>query len=1459
MSSKNKRLLSKRIALYLATGLLSCNLAYANPSGGSVVQGGATIGNGANNVLNITGVQNGTVINWNSFSIAAGETTAFTGNGAYAVLNRVTGSDLSEIYGTLTANNSGRIFLANQNGIVIGSGAVINTGAFIASTLNVTDTAFSTYADGGTLVFDKKKNLATVNSGKSGAVKIQTTTVAGTALSGAINVTGDITLIGDTVSVAPGVTFTVTSGDLLLLAAESVTYDPQNNNDGLSYTASAANTVTIGDGTSAKGLNLTADNITLAGGAVTIAGPATATYSGSTDTTKSARINASGELDIYALNTKQESAATTDNVTTYTSVYSAGSDNTVAISGNVKINDKDSSGNAVSGNKVTIVGGKVSLTGIDSDHKVVINNIDRGVSIRAINAATLTSNDTTSAGTTNLSASAANSVSLSNAKIIAGRETQTGKTREIDLQGGKISIANTRLEADGDQWDGVSMNAFTSFDKTATADGGSTTTLTMAADQSNTVSIADSTIITPEITVTGSTVGVSNSFMDASDFVRMLAADKLVRTKTVQTGGNLRTEAVTATAANTLSLTDSSIKMNSFTGLWSDDNSSYNDSYNTTVFSDARKDIQLVGGKVSLTGYKTATNTDGTTHTLGTIYDVNKNTDILVAAGKDVQYTYTGHNLDVTSLTGYSGTAANTVTFDISAAPAATYDSDAIITGQDVLIIGGTVNITGKAADAQPMIKATETTTGTGNVDIFAVNTLSNTTDAGAQATADNKVSLKDTAIATTTINDAGSDIVITGGSITMDASSLTSPSGLELYAISKITAHNDDTNAYVPLTTELDKGTINATTGSGNAITITNSKLTGDVALIGNTITATGSTLQKNDAEDNVSLYAAGSITGTFDNDNETLSITATKDNAVILGSASAPVTITAGKDVNISGGAVSITGGDGNKSTITASSDINVYAVNPLSKSDSNFTTTVAATPDNVLTVSYADMTVKSSGDSDNGIMLLGGKVDIDHAALDTAGTTIPGQQNPTAVNICAVTSANSNWTETSELATGTTSLATATGNSTSVANSTIASPGVSINGNTVKLDNVQVTASDDIGLYAINTMNGTEVETTQITDAADIESSQIAATAANTLDIANSTLKIDSAKATPYENIQTDIHLIGGAVSLTNTVQTTNNTTDVLIAAGNTVEYEHRLHELTDANIKNYVATKDNTVTLSGSTLAPTDVTVVGGAVTVDAQSAINAATDATVFALNSLTQTLDAATHKSTSFTATGTYDNSIANAGAISGANGVFLTSGGTITNSGNIVGTSEAELVAWGEVKEQGTVTAPSYLVLSGDTVAANSSDVTASRDNGVLTVNTGSTTYTVTSGYQPTVTAIGSGSTVGISGQTKKPSATSTIPTGQADEQPVVQVNQTVTNTILPVSTASPSLAPQTIAGTGVTSGAAAGGPTFPTDTPAGNTTEVAPGITMPVDGTSGQDQTGNPGTASDAPMDTQ
>lgn len=78
------------------------------------------------------------VFQWESFNIASGYNVHFDQNSPEAIaLNRIFQEDPSIIAGRLTADGS--IYLINQNGIIFDSGAQIDVGSLIASTLDVDD------------------------------------------------------------------------------------------------------------------------------------------------------------------------------------------------------------------------------------------------------------------------------------------------------------------------------------------------------------------------------------------------------------------------------------------------------------------------------------------------------------------------------------------------------------------------------------------------------------------------------------------------------------------------------------------------------------------------------------------------------------------------------------------------------------------------------------------------------------------------------------------------------------------------------------------------------------------------------------------------------------------------------------------------------------------------------------------------------------------------------------------------------------------------------------------------------------------------------------------------------------------------------------------------------------------------------------------------------------------------
>ncbi len=111
----------------------------SNPVNPTVVNGTASF-NQAGNVLTVTN-SNGAIINWDKFSIKAGETTHFAQTSASSsVLNRVLTNDPTTIYGTLSSN--GRVWLVNPAGIMVGAGGRVDVAGFVASTLNINNADF---------------------------------------------------------------------------------------------------------------------------------------------------------------------------------------------------------------------------------------------------------------------------------------------------------------------------------------------------------------------------------------------------------------------------------------------------------------------------------------------------------------------------------------------------------------------------------------------------------------------------------------------------------------------------------------------------------------------------------------------------------------------------------------------------------------------------------------------------------------------------------------------------------------------------------------------------------------------------------------------------------------------------------------------------------------------------------------------------------------------------------------------------------------------------------------------------------------------------------------------------------------------------------------------------------------------------------------------------------------------
>jgi len=125
----------------LTTFLFLPQAALALPKDGTVAAGSSTISQPNSATMHINQSTHKSIINWKSYSIGANEKVQYFQPSSSSIsLNRVIGVDPSYIHGQLSAN--GQVWVINPNGLLVGSGARINVGGFVGSTLNMNNEDF---------------------------------------------------------------------------------------------------------------------------------------------------------------------------------------------------------------------------------------------------------------------------------------------------------------------------------------------------------------------------------------------------------------------------------------------------------------------------------------------------------------------------------------------------------------------------------------------------------------------------------------------------------------------------------------------------------------------------------------------------------------------------------------------------------------------------------------------------------------------------------------------------------------------------------------------------------------------------------------------------------------------------------------------------------------------------------------------------------------------------------------------------------------------------------------------------------------------------------------------------------------------------------------------------------------------------------------------------------------------
>jgi filamentous hemagglutinin family protein len=333
----------------------------------SWVGAGSATASASANQLTINQTTSSATLNWSSFNISKGNTVTFVQPGASAVaLNQIYQANPAQIFGALNAN--GVVYLLNQNGILFGSGAQINVGGLVASSLALTPAALSS-------------GIAGAIQSKNAAFEPYTDANGVTQASGDISVQQGATLnspSGQILLFAPNVTNNgliqtpdgqtiLGAGQRIFLLASSQASGAQSPVRGLLIEVGAPS----GSGTATNLGQIIADrgNVTLAGLAVNQDGLVSATTT----------VRANGSVVLQAQSTSQATTTSGSSLpvdTTGTVTIGSGSVTEVTLEGS--LSDVTASVNTQPQSTISVSGGTVNVLGNAS-----ISSIAGNVSLSA--------------------------------------------------------------------------------------------------------------------------------------------------------------------------------------------------------------------------------------------------------------------------------------------------------------------------------------------------------------------------------------------------------------------------------------------------------------------------------------------------------------------------------------------------------------------------------------------------------------------------------------------------------------------------------------------------------------------------------------------------------------------------------------------------------------------------------------------------------------------------------------------------------------------------------------------------------------------------------------------------------------------------------------------------------------------------------------------------------------------
>lgn len=437
---------SRKAFLTAAICLALSQSVFAMPTVDKVVVGDvAGIVNGTVANGGTINVNSNALIDWTAFNIGKNESLNFAFTKDYLnVINHVTGSEMSRLLGTLTAGKNGSVYLINPNGILVGSGARIDAGSLILSTLNATDDQLKSALNGGLT------NLDLTSKAGSKGITIE---------NGAnIQVGPFLGLLGNKVQIADNVTISDAPYDksettVVVAAANkaSLYVSGGGAEDIASVTTGKDNTVTIGKADFNINNNFT-DSYFL-GNAISMKG--TNLNIKSRDQGKS-----STSLDIIAADS-----------------YKLGNEEAVSLSMN-PANRLDLDDVKASANYMHVMGGQTAINQSDltltkTSDEVKEGNIMPYMKVAALNGKDVILND--------LEDVPQNIANTDGAKLTI-KDSKLTSNENIALWGGSVELTNAdlkTLEETNAKNNNIDIDAFTSFgDKRVTTDSFNTVKVT---------------------------------------------------------------------------------------------------------------------------------------------------------------------------------------------------------------------------------------------------------------------------------------------------------------------------------------------------------------------------------------------------------------------------------------------------------------------------------------------------------------------------------------------------------------------------------------------------------------------------------------------------------------------------------------------------------------------------------------------------------------------------------------------------------------------------------------------------------------------------------------------------------------------------------------------------------------------------------------------------------------------